>query len=84
MFVSGRCGRTGRAGQKGRSHTFVVAGDERHAPTLIQVLGATRQDVPPLLVEVAHRWEVKAAKDAKKKTAGAQYHRVFELNFLLM
>jgi superfamily II DNA/RNA helicase len=64
-----RCGRTGRAGQKGRSHTFLVAGDEQHAPSLIKVLGATRQDVPPLLVEVAHRWEVKAAKDAKKKAA---------------
>ena len=46
-----RIGRTGRAGQTGRSHTFFQPTDKSHAGELQQVLRQAGQDVPDALLQ---------------------------------
>ncbi|KAI9298058.1 DEAD-domain-containing protein [Neoconidiobolus thromboides FSU 785] len=46
-----RIGRTGRAGNKGISHTFFTAHDKQHSGALINVLKSANQDVPENLLK---------------------------------
>ena len=45
MYIH-RTGRCGRAGAKGVAYTFVVDGDERHVPELVDILKRNQQEVP--------------------------------------
>jgi ATP-dependent RNA helicase DDX5/DBP2 len=44
-----RIGRTGRAGAKGKAHTFFTASDARHARQLCALLAEADQPVPHML-----------------------------------
>mmetsp|Transcript_21741 Transcript_21741/g.38414 ORF Transcript_21741/g.38414 Transcript_21741/m.38414 type:complete len:575 (-) Transcript_21741:12-1736(-) len=55
-----RCGRTGRAGQFGVAHTFVVKGDEKNTPELCKVLSETKQVISDDL-------RIMADKEVKKR-----------------
>ena len=60
-----RCGRTGRAGQFGVAHTFVVKGvDENLSPELCKVLMKAGQSIPDDL-------RIMASKELKKRNRGA-------------
>lgn len=59
MYIH-RTGRCGRAGRSGLAHTFVVDGDERLVPELIQVLRRTHQPVPYELQNVIQTAEAAA------------------------
>ena len=55
-----RCGRTGRAGEIGFSHTFLVKGDEHLAQGLVEILSASNQKVPQELLELAETMQKKS------------------------
>ncbi|KAJ1552613.1 hypothetical protein HK405_010647, partial [Cladochytrium tenue] len=50
-----RCGRTGRAGEKGTAHTLVTKADDRFAADLVRNLEGSGRPPPPPLVDVAMR-----------------------------
>lgn len=52
-----RIGRTGRAGKKGTSLTFVTRDDWRQAQKLIKIMVEANQEVPDELAEMAERYE---------------------------
>ena len=52
-----RCGRTGRAGNKGDAYTFITPEQGKFAGDLIKALELSEQAVPPELVELANGTE---------------------------
>jgi superfamily II DNA/RNA helicase len=57
-----RCGRTGRGGQTGIAHTFLVKGDEHHIPSLLALLKESGQNITPQLEDLAVRYSTKREK----------------------
>eukprot|EP00854_Cymbomonas_tetramitiformis_P005096 gene5096-6200_t len=54
-----RIGRTGRAGSRGRAHSFFTAEDGRHSKDLIKLLKEARVAIPQGLKEIAVKWSEK-------------------------
>jgi len=54
-----RCGRTGRAGNKGTAVTFVTPDEERFAPDIVRALTESKAEVPAALKELADGYENK-------------------------
>lgn len=66
-----RVGRTGRAGQKGTSYTFITPAEAEYAPDVVKALKDAKQKVPPELQEMcdSHKAQVKAGT-ARKRLSG--------------
>jgi ATP-dependent RNA helicase DDX42 len=60
-----RCGRTGRAGEKGTAYTLVTKAEDRFAADLVRNMEESGQPVPPELVDVA----MKNSRFRKARTA---------------
>ena len=63
-----RCGRTGRAGNKGFAYTFVTPQQQRYAGDIIKALELSGASVPPELLEVWKTYTDKLKAEGKLKT----------------
>ncbi|XP_015178058.1 PREDICTED: probable ATP-dependent RNA helicase DDX43 [Polistes dominula] len=63
-----RVGRTGRAGQRGVSITYMTKKDWAHAQALIDILEEAYQDVPYELRSMANRYEQRQSQRSNKRT----------------
>jgi ATP-dependent RNA helicase DDX46/PRP5 len=63
-----RCGRTGRAGQKGTAITFVTPSQDKYAGDLVKALQLSGQPIPKDLNDLWEEFQVKV------KAGSAQYH----------
>eukprot|EP00040_Diaphanoeca_grandis_P024877 m.137343 g.137343 ORF g.137343 m.137343 type:complete len:760 (+) comp29915_c0_seq2:282-2561(+) len=60
-----RVGRCGRAGRTGLAHSFVIEGDERLLPELVQVLRRSGQSVPRDLTDAVVKYEHAVERQAQ-------------------
>lgn len=75
-----RCGRTGRAGNKGTAVTFVTPEQDRFAPFLVKALTDANQPVPDDLQKLKDAFDVKVkAGQAKKSGSGFGGHGIERL-----
>merc|ERR1711963_1077743 len=67
-----RCGRTGRAGNKGFAYTFITAEQEKYAGEIIRALEASEATVPEDLSQLYEKYkeEAKAAGKSIKSSSG--------------
>ncbi len=66
-----RCGRTGRAGNKGWAHTFLTPEQGRYAGDLVKAFEMSETIVPPELRNVWETYKEKQIQEGKKvKTGG--------------
>lgn len=56
-----RCGRTGRAGNKGFAYTFITPDQERASGDIIKALANSEKKVPPELQALWDRYKAKLA-----------------------
>ncbi|XP_015929321.1 probable ATP-dependent RNA helicase DDX46 isoform X2 [Parasteatoda tepidariorum] len=61
-----RCGRTGRAGNKGYAYTFFTSEQGRHAGDIIKALELSQATVPPDLQKLWDEYCLKQAAEGKK------------------
>eukprot|EP01091_Cochliopodium_minus_P020202 TRINITY_DN874_c0_g1_i1.p1 TRINITY_DN874_c0_g1~~TRINITY_DN874_c0_g1_i1.p1 ORF type:complete len:496 (-),score=153.47 TRINITY_DN874_c0_g1_i1:70-1557(-) len=66
-----RVGRTGRAGNKGVSYTFLDPEDEHFAPPLYRLLKSAKQPIPEELEKLAKNYEL-------KKGAGIKVNNLYD------
>ncbi|KAJ3358992.1 pre-mRNA processing RNA-helicase [Kappamyces sp. JEL0680] len=55
-----RCGRTGRAGNKGTAYTFILPDQGQYSVDIVKALTASNAEVPPALREMANKQLEKA------------------------
>ncbi|CAG7822357.1 unnamed protein product [Allacma fusca] len=65
-----RCGRTGRAGNKGFAYTFLTSDQERHAGDIIKAMEMSGTEVPVPLQELWDGYKAKQEGDGKKVKSG--------------
>ncbi|KAG5673977.1 hypothetical protein PVAND_003973 [Polypedilum vanderplanki] len=65
-----RVGRTGRAGRKGVSLSFVTRSDWSVAKELIEILEEANQEVPEELLEMSKRFEARKAREPMRGGGG--------------
>ena len=63
-----RCGRTGRAGQKGTAITFVTPSQDKYSGDLVKALQLSGQPIPKDLNDLWEEFQIKV------KAGSAQYH----------
>lgn len=63
-----RCGRTGRAGNKGTAYTFITPGQDKYAVDVVKALKASNTPVPDDVQSLADEFI------AKVKSGSAQFH----------
>lgn len=64
-----RVGRTGRAGNKGTSFTFISQDQERYAPDIVDALKASKVEIPSDLATMAALYKVKVKAGQAQKTS---------------
>ena len=64
-----RCGRTGRAGNKGNAYTFITPEQQRYAGDIIKALELSGASVPPELLEMWKTYTDKLKAEGKLKTS---------------
>lgn len=64
-----RCGRTGRAGNKGYAYTFITPQQQRYAGDIIKALELSGASVPPELLEIWKTYTGKLKAEGKLKTS---------------
>lgn len=66
-----RVGRTGRAGNRGTSWTFITAQEEEYSRDLVKAMKSTNQEIPADVLELYTSFESKRKTgDAKKRKSG--------------
>lgn len=65
-----RCGRTGRAGNKGYAYTFLTPDQEQHAGDIIRAFELSGLPVPPQLIKMWDCYRAKQAAEGKKVHSG--------------
>ncbi|KAG8033832.1 hypothetical protein G9C98_008313 [Cotesia typhae] len=68
-----RCGRTGRAGNKGFAYTFITLEQERYAGDIIRAHELTGVPVPEELKELWDKYKARLAADGKKVHTGGGF-----------
>ncbi|XKL59431.1 hypothetical protein PGB90_000447 [Kerria lacca] len=68
-----RCGRTGRAGNKGYAYTFITKEQERFSGDIVRALESSSVEVPPELDTMWVRYRAKQAAEGKKVHTGGGY-----------
>ncbi|XP_064633149.1 probable ATP-dependent RNA helicase DDX46 [Lineus longissimus] len=61
-----RCGRTGRAGNKGNAYTFITPDEERHVGDIIKSLAASGEEVPADLTQLWEAYKERAQSEGRK------------------
>ncbi|QIX01450.1 hypothetical protein AMS68_006967 [Peltaster fructicola] len=75
-----RCGRTGRAGNKGLAVTFITNDETRYAPFLVKALTDSNTAVPPALQALADEFQNKVKTgELKEHTSGFGGHGIARL-----
>jgi len=59
-----RCGRTGRAGNKGDAYTFITPEQDRYSADIIKALKQSNQEVPEKLQAIADGFQAKVKQGA--------------------
>lgn len=68
-----RCGRTGRAGNKGFAYTFITPEQERYAGDIIRALELASETVPESLRQVWEAYKAKTEAEGKKVHTGGGF-----------
>lgn len=68
-----RCGRTGRAGNKGSAYTFITPEQYRYSVDIIKALKLTNNPVPPELQALNDAYEIKQQMEGKKAKGGSGF-----------
>ncbi|KAL1123116.1 hypothetical protein AAG570_002204, partial [Ranatra chinensis] len=68
-----RCGRTGRAGNKGYSYTFITSEQERFAGDIVRALEQSQVPVPEQLRNLWEGYKAKQAAEGKKVHTGGGF-----------
>ena len=68
-----RCGRTGRAGNKGAAHTLLTPEQGRYAGDLVKAFEYSENLVPPELRELWNEYKAKLALDGKTHKTGGGF-----------
>lgn len=68
-----RCGRTGRAGNKGFAYTFITPEQERYSGDIIKGLELAGHEVPPELQSVWESYKSKQEAEGKKVKGGSGF-----------
>ncbi|GAB6018834.1 putative ATP-dependent RNA helicase ddx46 [Chamberlinius hualienensis] len=68
-----RCGRTGRAGNKGFAYTFLTPDQEKHAGDIIKALDLSGTPVPPEVQAIWDAYKLKQESEGKKAIMGGGF-----------
>ncbi|KAF2359190.1 DEAD/DEAH box helicase domain [Trinorchestia longiramus] len=69
-----RCGRTGRAGNKGHAYTFLSTDQPRYAGNIIRALEMSETSVPQELHDLWNAYKAKMELEGKKVKTGGGFH----------
>ncbi|XP_063862560.1 probable ATP-dependent RNA helicase DDX46 isoform X5 [Scylla paramamosain] len=69
-----RCGRTGRAGNKGWAYTFLTPDQPRYAAEIVRALEISENPIPPDLQKLYDEYKQKLEGEGKKIKTGGGFH----------
>ncbi|XP_014670298.1 PREDICTED: probable ATP-dependent RNA helicase DDX46 [Priapulus caudatus] len=71
-----RCGRTGRAGNKGSAYTFITPDQERYVGDILRALELSGAPMPDELMEMSSTYKDRMKSEGKKRGGGAGVFKV--------